>query len=544
MAMPTRLNQTASPKHVAVRGPIPGVVWLTLAISLLVTLLVWYVVKAQAEKVAYTDFSSRVEEVRAAIGQRMLAYEQVLRGGVGLFHASGRVSRQQWRVYVESLKLDASFPGIQGVGFAQRVSPGERVAHIRRIRAEGFPDYTIRPEGEREEYTSIVYLEPFNARNRRAFGYDMFSEPVRHAAMERARDSGLAAVSGRVTLKQETTEDVQAGFLMYLPLYRAGAPLDSVAARRQALTGYVYSPFRAKDLMHGTLGRKLADVDVEVYDGTRVAPDTLMYDFDGIRHDTPGAHTPRFELRSELDVQGRTWTLWVATTPAFEARVDTGRAAIVAPAGVIISLLFAGIAWSLATHRSRAERLAERMTATVREREAFISALVDNAADGIITIDEHGNIRSCNRAAVTIFQYRSDELIGRNIRMLMPEPHRSQHDDYIGHFLRGGAAHVIGVGREATGQRRSGEVFPLELSVSEVNQDGRRVFAGIVRDITGRKQAEEALRRSEERFDLAMRGSNDGVWDWDLETNRVYFSPRYVVDPRGDRGQSRLRAAV
>ncbi len=281
--------------------------------------------------------------------------------------------------------------------------------------------------------------------------------------------------------------------------------------------------------MRGTLGRELADVDVEVYDGAGEAPGALMYDHDGVRHDMPGARTPRFAIRSEFPVQGHTWTLWVATTPAFEARVDTGRAAIVLAAGVIIGFLFAGFAWSLATHRSRAEQLAAQMTATVREREAFISALVDSAADGIITIDERGTIQSFNRAAEAMFQYPAGEVLGRNIRMLMPEPQRSEHDDYLGRFLAGGAAHVIGIGigREVTGRRRNGEEFPLELSVSEIDQEGRRVFAGIVRDITARKRAEEALRRSEERFDLAMQGATDGLWDWDLRTDRVYFSPRW-----------------
>ncbi len=239
------MKPATRPRAPAARVPIPAAAWLTLAISLLVTVLVWTVVRAQSEKVAYTDFRSRVEEVRATLAQRMLAHEQVLRGGVGLFHASGRVSRREWRTYVESLRLDASYPGIQEVGFVERVLPHERAAHIRRVRAEGFPGYTIRPDGVRAEYTSIVYIEPFNARNQRAFGYDMFSEPVRHAAMARARDTGAAAVSGRVTLLQETAEDVQAGFLMYLPLYRAGVPLTSVAERRAALAGYAYSPFRA-----------------------------------------------------------------------------------------------------------------------------------------------------------------------------------------------------------------------------------------------------------------------------------------------------------
>jgi len=91
---------------------------------------------------------------------------------------------------------------------------------IRQIREEGFPNDDIKPDGDRPEYSSIIFLEPFNWRNQRAFGYDMFSEPTRKEAMVKARDTGLAAVSGQINLLQETSKDVQAGFLIYLPVYR------------------------------------------------------------------------------------------------------------------------------------------------------------------------------------------------------------------------------------------------------------------------------------------------------------------------------------
>src|SRR3546814_13521456 len=116
-----------------------------------------------------------------------------------------------------------------------------------------FPDYRIWPEGERAIYASIIYLEPFDWRNQRAFGYDMFLAPVRRAAMERARDTGLPSLSGKVKLVQETDEAVQAGFLMYLPVYRTVSPA-SVADRRLELAGYVSTPFRMTDFIHGLLG--------------------------------------------------------------------------------------------------------------------------------------------------------------------------------------------------------------------------------------------------------------------------------------------------
>lgn len=211
---------------------------------LFVTYWMWSNAVGDATRAARERFDFKVGEARFAIDQRLLAYEHVLRGAVGLFAASDEVRRDEWRTYVRQLDIDKYYPGIQGIGFSLRIPPGRKAGHLAAIRAEGFPNYSIRPE--RPEYTSIVFLEPFDWRNQRAFGYDMFSEPVRRLAMERARDAGLPSVSGKVTLVQETEKGVQYGFLMYLPVYSGGEIPPTMAERRTALLGYVYISPRSK----------------------------------------------------------------------------------------------------------------------------------------------------------------------------------------------------------------------------------------------------------------------------------------------------------
>ena len=139
------------------------------------------------------------------------------------------------------------------MGFSVLIPRAELARHVRELRQEGFPEYRLKPDGVRELYSAIIYLEPFTGRNLRAFGYDMFSELVRRAAMEQARDTGAAALSGKIVLVQETGADVQAGTLMYVPVYHKGLPLETVAQRRAALQGWVYSPYRMKDLIKGIL---------------------------------------------------------------------------------------------------------------------------------------------------------------------------------------------------------------------------------------------------------------------------------------------------
>ena len=137
--------------------------------------------------------------------------------------------------------------------------------------------------------------------------------------------------------------------------------------------------------------------------------------------------------------------------------------------------------------------------------QAKYRAIIETAVDGIVVIDERGFVEAFNRAAEMIFGYAADEVIGRNVKLLMPEPDRSQHDGYIAHFRSTGQAKIIGVGREVTGQRKDGSVFPLDLSIAEWHAGGQRYFTGIVRDITLRKEAEEELKDTQERLHRAQK---------------------------------------
>jgi two-component system CheB/CheR fusion protein len=142
-----------------------------------------------------------------------------------------------------------------------------------------------------------------------------------------------------------------------------------------------------------------------------------------------------------------------------------------------------------------AERTIERKRhqAALRDSEERLRAILDTAVEGIITIDERGIIESVNAAAERIFGYEAEELVGRNVSALMPNPYRREHDGYLANYARTGQARIIGIGREVVGQRKDGTVFPMDLSVSEVQLETRRLFTGFVRDITERKRLEQEV---------------------------------------------------
>jgi len=139
------------------------------------------------------------------------------------------------------------------------------------------------------------------------------------------------------------------------------------------------------------------------------------------------------------------------------------------------------------------------------ESAKLLKAIIENSNEGIITIDKFGIVESINPGALKLFNYTSDDVIGRNISMLMPEPYKSHHDLYIEKYLSTGKKNIIGIGREVLGQKKDGSVFPFWLSISEVNYENRKIFTGFVQDLTKQKEAEEKLRIYTEELEKIVR---------------------------------------
>ncbi len=350
-----------------------------LAVGLIVTYQLWKHEQLAVARDLRENFNFLVQEDLTLIKQRMLAYEQVLRGARGLFAASESVERHEFHDYVSALGLEDTYPGIQGVGFSLIVPAARLQTHLESVRREGFPEYTIRPDRERAIYTSIIYLEPFAGRNLRAFGYDMFSEQVRRVAMERARDTGMVALSGKVRLVQETGEREQAGVLIYLPVYANGKPHDSVDARRSAIIGWVYSPFRMDDLMAGLFGRRANEIDIEIYDGEEISEKTLLHDSDKIRF--AGVMEAPLLAVKRIEMAGQTWTVASRALPPFEERQESGKAGYVAVMGIVLSLLLTLITWLLARGRSRAMEAREALAIKQKQLEDLNLSLEQRVAE-------------------------------------------------------------------------------------------------------------------------------------------------------------------
>ena len=339
--------------------------YLILLVGLAFTAVVYYYFSKLTFEQDQSRFQKNVQELQDRIRLKVETSITLLRAGTGLFAASDEVDPIEFHRFVQQLDLQKNYPGIQGIGFSQSFTPAEKDALVRRMRQIVREDFHVWPDGPREEYTAIVYLYPPGNRNENAIGYDMFEEPVRRQAMEQARDTGAPAASGRVRLIQEPENPGQPGFLIYAPVYENNAPISSVEDRRQALLGFVYSPYRIDDFLSPITSAKTYDVSFEVYDSPEVKPENFLY---GTK-DSAIPVDPRFTHINPLDVAGRTWTLSYAVKPSFERGSSRPLLKYTIIVGVLLSFLFFAVTRAEVSARSRAEESAEE----VRESEKAIN---------------------------------------------------------------------------------------------------------------------------------------------------------------------------
>lgn len=230
-------------------------------------MLIWYGFYNSINIQMKQEFDKEATDIIKKIEKRIQSNEQILLGGKGLFEASSEVERAEWHEYIMAQKIKERFPGIQGVGYSIRLEDTQQLDALEeKIRAQELDWFKYRPREVRDEYHTIIFLEPLDERNKNAIGYDMYSEPTRKHAMEYARDNDKTSISGKVVLVQEITKDVQPGFLLYVPIYKNNLSHDTLDEKKKNLQGFVYSPLRAHDFFNGINLMSNNELAFAVYD--------------------------------------------------------------------------------------------------------------------------------------------------------------------------------------------------------------------------------------------------------------------------------------
>lgn len=347
-------------------------IWISsavLIIGLLGTFAVSNYVRQDEKSLSNKEFILVCNEIKSKIITQVNIQAEFLISGSSLFEASETVTREEWKDFNKFSVNNVKFTGVQGLGFLSIIKKGELKKHISAIRKEGFSEYKVFPEGIRDNYAPIIYLEPFAGRNTVAFGYDMFSEPVRRKAMETARDHNRPTLSEKVILLVETKKDMQAGVLMFVPVYKNGS-INTVKARREVIVGWVFSAFRMDDLMKSILGNKYLNqknnIHLQIFDNETISKEGLLFDSEKNSIKKEKETKLRTEILPVL-FNGKRWTL-VFSQSSGNIFFFSTKTVIIAVGGIIISLLLAALSYSLLITKRRAGIIAKRLSSDLLKK--------------------------------------------------------------------------------------------------------------------------------------------------------------------------------
>lgn len=483
--------------------------YVVLVLSLAITLFFAFVVRRSEQVRNQTRFSGVVADLTNYVRGRPRLYVEALRAGTGLFAVNPSLDPVAFHKFIERLELAEQYPGAQGIGFLARVRRGESdsVGTI----GPGPKDAQPSPEETQPEYYKVVYFEPLDQHRNAGLGSDMSSDPVLRAAMEHARDTGLPAASGPITLKGQNAADEGPGFLIYAPFYSHDLTPKTVAERRAALSGFVYAQFRAADLVRALrASRDFGAIDMQIFDGPP-QKENLLYDSAAAAGATSPSWREQLKTTATIDVAGRTWSLNLAARPEFYS--SGWGVYYITISGLVLSLMLFGYTRSQARARAAAEHstleLQEseaRVRATLSERERAESALreseeryrklIENANDIIYTLDFDGNLTSINRAGERLAGYSREELLKMNLGQLLTPDSLATGRAMLDRKHGGGKR----TNYEIDICTKDGLLRTLELSSRFVIKNGEAIgVQGIARDISERRRVEEALREADQR---------------------------------------------
>ncbi len=472
---------------------------LVLAISLVTTFVMWHMIDDGFTQEARHNFHDTSEDVISHLVDQLHSHEEVLKGGVGLFKITDNVTREQWREYVASQQFNHTLSGIMGIGYAVWLTSPKKEHHTRLLRAEGFPEYRIKPEGDRPVYVPVDYLEPLTPRNRLAIGYDPYSEATRRVALDRARNTGETSLATGITLMQAAGKTREYGLLMYRPVYRRGLPVATREQRKGAIAGFVYSPIMLKEFVYGTLGRLPGDISFEIFDGKSAQPDKLRFSsITSEKSPLPAGYDATLTRSRRVELYGQSWTFVFKSLPSFDRDFNKSASETVLIAGILVSLLLSGIAYMLQTTRDKALELAQGMTRELRGSEEKLRLILHTVGEGIYGIDLSGSCTFANPTCLRLLGYGGeDELLGRRMHELVHHSHADgsgypEEQCPISDTVRTDAGcHVD----QDVYWRSDGTSFPVEYWSIPQKKEG--VIVGAVvsfLDITDRRQSESALR--------------------------------------------------
>ncbi|WP_341922514.1 CHASE domain-containing protein [Polaromonas sp. YR568] len=485
---------------------------LALVLGLLFTGAGVFLVNNTFQSQAREHFDRLADRVQTDVQDRLNAPLRGLRGAAGVYAASNSVERAEFRAYVQFSELGRDFPGVRGFGFMARVLREDLDRFVAAERADEEPAFAVTAmpgtpsTSNAPDLYVVKFMEP-QARNQSALGLDVGADPVRREAIERAVATGEPTLTRKTTLVQDQQQSP--GWVYLLPVYRTGGDPSTPAQRQALLTGVLFAPMLVSEVLQGAAEAAQGQADFELFDAEPLNAQTLVYGLDG--HLAAGRDTPvpdhgagrLFSSSRPVLAGGRTLTLRVSSTPAFEAEAASLMPALLGLSGVLLSLLLALCIWLLGSSRARALSVAQRMTLDLAHEQQRLLSIVEGTNVGTWEWNvQTGETRFDERwAAIT--GHTLDEMLPLNIQTwrALTHPGDLLHADGLlkQHF----AGRTPYFDCEVRLRHKEGRwiwVLSRGRVCAWVGDRQPALMAGTLMDITERQTAQLALRNSEEHF--------------------------------------------
>jgi PAS domain S-box-containing protein len=498
------------------------VVGLALSISAFALASIW---SEEQKRIKLEEYASNYV---FAIQQEANSHIEALRNTLSLYAASREVERHEFHKFVSG--IISRHVDIQALEWIPRVPHSQRAAVEAQARRDGLPEFQIREQDSagrlisakiRHEYFPVYFLEPLSG-NEAAMGFDLASQPARRLALEQARDTGEAASTARIRLVQET--DSQYGYLIFLPVYRDAAKINTVAQRRHHLLGFVLAVYRINKMIEHippALKTLQDNIDLYLYDGSAQREERFLYSSQADHRNIPPITEDQLRTQAHavkrLQLPGRTWLAYflprASLTPTWFAWARWGALAV----GLFLTGLLALFLRSTLQHTKELAR-AHRVLGNTKQK---LSLHVQQTPLGVIEWNTRFEVADWNPAAEKIFGYTREEALGRHaVGLIVPESIREQVNELWRVLLENKG------GQRSTNESitKDGRAIICEWYNTPLVADNGEVIGitSLVDDVTEHRQAEQALRDSEERNRLLLDSTAEAIYGVDLDGNCTF----------------------